>query len=108
MVGQAHGTVASQCVRKTILTSEWLFTIHCLTSCMSCIVVCSLVASHWFPHVKKRILIIDQQQFELSPIEVTISCSWAQSSLFISVVVVVVVVVVVCVCVCVCVCVMVL
>ena len=27
-------------------------------------------ASHWFPYVKKRILVLDQEQFELSAIEV--------------------------------------
>ena len=29
-----------------------------------------LTASHWFPYVKKRIQVIDQEQFELSAIEV--------------------------------------
>ena len=28
------------------------------------------VASHWFPYVKKRIVVIHQEQFELSPIQV--------------------------------------
>ena len=28
------------------------------------------IASHWFPYVKKRILVLDQEQFELSAIEV--------------------------------------
>lgn len=31
------------------------------------------LASHWFPYVKKRILIIHQEQFELSPIQVSTS-----------------------------------
>lgn len=31
----------------------------------------SFSASHWFPYVKKRILVIDQEQFELSAIQVS-------------------------------------
>jgi len=47
--GKQHGDVTRQCMRKTILTT-----------------------SHWFPYVKKRIQVIDQEQFELSAIEVAI------------------------------------
>jgi hypothetical protein len=47
--GRQQGDVSKQCMRKTVLTT-----------------------SHWFPYIKKRILIIHQEQFVLSPIEVAI------------------------------------
>lgn len=47
--GKAHGALAEQHKRKTILTT-----------------------SHCFPYVKKRILVVQQEQYELSPIEVAI------------------------------------
>ncbi|XP_047129888.1 dedicator of cytokinesis protein 9 isoform X1 [Hydra vulgaris] len=47
--GKAHGALAEQHKRKTILTT-----------------------SHCFPYVKKRILVVQQEIYELSPIEVAI------------------------------------
>jgi len=47
--GKAHGALVEQHKRKTILTT-----------------------SHCFPYVKKRILVVQQEQYELSPIEVAI------------------------------------
>eukprot|EP00794_Sanderia_malayensis_P010919 gene10919-12079_t len=47
--GKAHGSVCEQHKRKTILTT-----------------------SHCFPYVKKRILVVQQEMYELSPLEVAI------------------------------------
>ena len=32
----------------------------------------ALAASHWFPYIKKRISVVDQEQMELTPIQVAI------------------------------------
>ena len=32
----------------------------------------ALAASHWFPYIKKRIPVVDQEQMELTPIQVAI------------------------------------
>eukprot|EP00795_Rhopilema_esculentum_P016504 gene16504-7923_t len=47
--GKAHGALSEQHKRKTILTT-----------------------SHCFPYVKKRILVVQQEMYELSPLEVAI------------------------------------
>jgi len=47
--GKAHGNLSEQHKRKTILTT-----------------------SHSFPYVKKRILVVQQEMYELSPLEVAI------------------------------------
>lgn len=45
--GKAHGNLKEQCKRKTILTT-----------------------SNTFPYVKKRILVVQEEQYELTPVEV--------------------------------------
>ncbi|XP_078379462.1 dedicator of cytokinesis protein 11-like isoform X4 [Oculina patagonica] len=45
--GKAHGSLTEQCKRKTILTT-----------------------SNTFPYVKKRILVVQEEQYELTPVEV--------------------------------------
>ncbi|XP_031567360.1 dedicator of cytokinesis protein 11-like isoform X3 [Actinia tenebrosa] len=45
--GKAHGNLNEQCKRKTILTT-----------------------SNTFPYVKKRILVVQEEQYELTPVEV--------------------------------------
>ncbi|KXJ26177.1 Dedicator of cytokinesis protein 9 [Exaiptasia diaphana] len=45
--GKAHGSLDEQCKRKTILTT-----------------------SNTFPYVKKRILVVQEEQYELTPVEV--------------------------------------
>ncbi|CAI8031739.1 Dedicator of cytokinesis protein 11 [Geodia barretti] len=55
--GKQQGDVTRQCMRKTVLTT-----------------------SHWFPYIKKRILVIHQEQFELSPIEVAIEAMQRKTS----------------------------
>ncbi|XP_048588509.1 dedicator of cytokinesis protein 9 isoform X4 [Nematostella vectensis] len=45
--GKAHGSLEEQCKRKTILTT-----------------------SNHFPYVKKRILVVQEEQYELTPVEV--------------------------------------
>lgn len=45
--GKAHGNLTEQCKRKTILTT-----------------------SNTFPYVKKRILVVQEEQYELTPVEV--------------------------------------
>lgn len=45
--GKAHGNLTEQCKRKTILTT-----------------------SNTFPYIKKRILVVQEEQYELTPVEV--------------------------------------
>ncbi|XP_073255433.1 dedicator of cytokinesis protein 11-like [Porites lutea] len=45
--GKAHGSLTEQCKRKTILTT-----------------------SNTFPYLKKRILVVQEEQYELTPVEV--------------------------------------
>lgn len=66
---QQQADVTRQCMRKTVLTSE--FHLHFLVDTFSLSLSPLLPpASHWFPYIKKRIGIIHQEQFELCPIEV--------------------------------------
>lgn len=94
--GKASGDVTKHCMMKTILTSEArnitascthinkIFFFSCVTvmylgrNCHGnvtltiyfCLPVSCTAASQWFPYVKKRIVVVDQEQMELSPIQV--------------------------------------
>ena len=82
--GKGHGDVSKQCMRKTILTSEWVQVPR--PRCMHAFVyyiwlarVCSLhmltymsTAQHWFPYITKRIEVADTMQFDLTALQVGI------------------------------------
>ncbi|KAJ0063925.1 hypothetical protein NL108_014441, partial [Boleophthalmus pectinirostris] len=73
--GKKHGDVEEQCKRRTILTSELVCNLVIINVCMesvSNVLFLLYLASSYFPYLKKRIEVVEQQSTEMNPIEVAI------------------------------------